>query len=37
MTWDYTNKRLGVGISNPIGRVVIKGSTTASDTLPFLK
>ena len=37
LAWDYTNKRLGVGISNPLGRVVIKGSATALDTEPLFE
>jgi trimeric autotransporter adhesin len=37
MVWDNTNKRLGVGITNPTGRVVIQGSSAASDTLPLFE
>ncbi len=37
MIWDNTNKRLGVGLTNPSGRVVIQGSATASLTEPLFE
>ncbi len=37
LVWDNTNKRLGVGTSAPLGRVVIKGSSTALATEPLFE
>ncbi len=37
LAWDNTNKRLGVGLTNPTGRVVIKGSSTALPTEPLFE
>ncbi len=37
MVWDNTNKRLGVGLANPNGRVVIKGSSTAPANEPLFE
>ena len=37
LVWDNTNKRFGVGIANPLGRVVIKGSPTALASEPLFE
>ncbi len=37
MVWDNANKRLGIGTSNPLGRVVIKGSATAPANEPLFE
>ncbi len=37
MIWDNTNKRLGVGVTNPNGRMVIRGSSTALATEPLFE
>ncbi len=35
--WDNSNERLGVGLSNPSGRMVIQGSATALATEPLFE
>ena len=35
--WDNANKRLGVGLSNPNGRVVVQGSPFAPPTEPLFE
>ncbi len=35
--WDNANKRLGVGMTNPNGRMVIRGSATALPTEPLFE
>ncbi len=37
MVWDASNKRMGVGLSNPTGRLVIKGSATAPANEPIFE
>ena len=37
MIWDNTNKRLGVGLTNPNGRMVIRGSALAPATEPLFE
>ncbi|MBI5541965.1 MAG: tail fiber domain-containing protein [Bacteroidia bacterium] len=36
-TWDNSNERLGVGLNNPTGRMVVQGSTTAPATEPLFE
>ena len=35
--YNSNNGNVGVGLSNPIGRMVVQGSTTAPDTLPLFE
>ncbi|MBI5540121.1 MAG: hypothetical protein HY951_08685 [Bacteroidia bacterium] len=37
MTWDNANKRLGVGLTNPNGRLVVRGSALAPATEPLFE
>ena len=37
LVWDNTNKRLGVGLTSPSGRVVIQGSTAALASEPLFE
>ncbi len=37
LAWDNTNKRLGLGMTNPNGRMVIRGSATALPTEPLFE
>jgi hypothetical protein len=37
MIWDNTNKRLGVGLTNPNGRMVVRGSALAPATEPLFE
>ena len=37
LIWDVVNKRLGVGVTNPSGRMVIQGSATALASDPLFE
>lgn len=37
MIWDNANKRLGLGVTNPTGRMVIQGSSTAPANEPLFE
>ncbi|MBI5541092.1 MAG: tail fiber domain-containing protein, partial [Bacteroidia bacterium] len=36
-TWDNSNERLGIGLNNPTGRMVVQGSVTAPATEPLFE
>ncbi|MBI5540120.1 MAG: tail fiber domain-containing protein [Bacteroidia bacterium] len=37
LMWDNSNERLGIGLSNPSGRMVVQGSATALATEPLFE